>query len=133
MSSMPYTALRLQSLLRESGLTQKEISKRAGISPVSLCRYVKGTRTPSSTSVRRLAEAFHTTADDILGNTPEQQDTLADYYAVLHIISRCAGNWGPEQRAALVTALFQPSPAAEVHPKTPFTDLTKASIPCASS
>lgn len=68
------------------GLTQTEVAKRAGISRVSVGNYERGTRTPSSTVLSRLANALHTSPDYLLGKDPffdldEKTSTL--YYQYL--------------------------------------------------
>ena len=44
-----------------AGLTQKELSEKSGISQADICRLEKGTRNPSISLLKRLAEAMGST------------------------------------------------------------------------
>jgi len=43
---------------KQAGLTQAELAKRAGLHPVSLCRYETGVRDPDLAVLRQLATAL---------------------------------------------------------------------------
>lgn len=51
----------------ESGLSQRALAERAGISPSMLHAIEKGTRKPSLDSARRLAQALGISLDELFG------------------------------------------------------------------
>lgn len=48
------------------GLTQKEVSKKTGITEVSISRYETGERIPSSVMLYRLAKCYGVSTDKLL-------------------------------------------------------------------
>ena len=58
---------RIADLLKQSGLTQRELADRVGITEVSLSRYISGNRTPKGPVIANIANALHTTSDYLLG------------------------------------------------------------------
>ncbi len=65
---------RITDLLKRSGLTQRELADRVGITEVSLSRYISGDRIPKGPIIANIANALHTTTDYLLG-TEEKKDT----------------------------------------------------------
>ena len=45
----------------QAGLTQTQLSEKSGISQADICRLEKGTRNPSLSILKRLADALNTT------------------------------------------------------------------------
>ncbi|PNL99928.1 helix-turn-helix domain-containing protein [Streptococcus mutans] len=60
---------RLKQLRLEAGLTQKEIANHFQTSPQSYAQWEKGLRTPSSESLKKLANFFNVSTDYLLGKT----------------------------------------------------------------
>lgn len=54
----------LRKFIRERDVTQAYIARATGLTEASISRYVKGERTPSSTSLLKLARALHVSMDD---------------------------------------------------------------------
>lgn len=54
----------LQKLLAQRGLSQKDFAELAGVSKISLNRWMKGKMTPSTPALKKMA--------DFLGVTPEE-------------------------------------------------------------
>lgn len=61
---------RIKALLKQSGLTQKELSERADITEAAISHYIKGDRVPRSTVLVRIALALNTTPEYILEGVP---------------------------------------------------------------
>ena len=55
----------LRQLRMSLGWTQAELARRAGIDPVSICKYERGARVPSLPNLQRLAAQLGVTLDDI--------------------------------------------------------------------
>lgn len=58
---------RIANLLKKSGLTQRELADKVGVTESSMSRYVNGSRIPKGTIVANIANALHTTSDYLLG------------------------------------------------------------------
>ena len=62
---------RISELMKSSGLSQKELAAKAGVTESAMSYYVKGERMPRSDVLTRIAKALETTTDYLLGNTSE--------------------------------------------------------------
>ncbi len=62
----------IRDIRQSHGMTQKELAKKLGITANAVCQWESGARNPSLENVRRLAEIFHCTTDDILRVKSEQ-------------------------------------------------------------
>ena len=80
---------RIADLLKQSGLTQRELADRVGITEVSLSRYISGNRTPKGPVIANIANALHTTSDYLLG-TEEKKDFNSQYNQIHRLIARNA-------------------------------------------
>ncbi len=60
---------RIQNLLEDNDLTQKELSKYLQISPRTYSHYENGTRTIPVEMLARLATYYNTTIDYLVGRT----------------------------------------------------------------
>lgn len=58
---------RLKELREESGLTQKQIAEKLGISSVAYLRYEKSQREPSLSMLAEIANIFNVSTDYLLG------------------------------------------------------------------
>ena len=72
---------RLQQVLAQKEITQKELASRAGVTESAISYYMKGQRTPSGDVLTRIAIALDTTTDYLLGNSsnstpPAENDRL---------------------------------------------------------
>ena len=63
----------LNDLLKQKGLTQKQLAKDLNISATTLNGYMKSRRRPDANTVIRLASYFHTTIDYLYGVTSIQE------------------------------------------------------------
>ncbi|MBS4534472.1 helix-turn-helix domain-containing protein [Clostridium sp. D2Q-14] len=63
---------RLQTLLEERNMNQKELAKQSGVTEVTISRYINGSRKPRIEIVNKLAEVLNTTTDYLLGRTDEK-------------------------------------------------------------
>lgn len=60
---------RLQSLLDEKGLNQKELAKLSGVTEVTISRYMNDNRKPRIEIASKIATVLDTTTDYLLGNS----------------------------------------------------------------
>lgn len=71
---------RIAGLLKQLGITQRELAERIGITEVSMSRYIRGDRTPKGPVVANMATALNTTTDYLLGtgeSNEEKQEELS--------------------------------------------------------
>lgn len=94
------TGIKLAALLKERGMSQKELAEAASLTPASVSRYVNGEREPRALTVAALAEVLGVKPSDIIGTTDEQEMNTA-----IHLLVRNAGKLTEAQRAELIDAL----------------------------
>lgn len=59
----------LKRLRKEKGLSQKEVSKKIGMTPQGYQQYERGVRNPKPATIKRIADALGVTASEIFGET----------------------------------------------------------------
>ena len=69
-------AKRIKMLRLEAGYTQKQLARKLDISRSCLSNYESDLRQPDSTTLLRLAEHFHVTADYLLGRCENRSIAL---------------------------------------------------------
>ena len=74
--------------LNEVGMSQRELADLTGITEVSMSRYIRGERTPNGIIVAKIANALHTTSDELLGSGKTEEDPELAYYRVQRVIAR---------------------------------------------
>lgn len=62
---------RILTILKQNGMTQRELANQIGVTEVSISRYISGQRMPKANIVVYMADALNTTTDYILGRTDE--------------------------------------------------------------
>ncbi len=62
---------RVTTLMKKSGLSQKELAAKAGVTESAMSYYVNGARTPRSDVLTRMAKELGTTTDYLLGTSNE--------------------------------------------------------------
>ena len=96
---------RIANLLKKSGLTQRELANKVGVTEVSMSRYVNGDRNPKRPFILLIAHALHTTSDYLLG-TGDKSDIDSEYYQIHRYIDRRAQYMTNKQKTELVNALI---------------------------
>ena len=96
---------RISDLLQKYSLSQRELAEKVGVTEVSMSRYISGDRVPKGPIVVNIANALHTTVEDLMG-LETKSDSELEYYRTQRAIARNAKNWTQKQKADLVNALF---------------------------
>ena len=92
---------RIGRLMRERGLSQKELAEVVGVTEASMSRYLKNDREPKIEVVARLAKALHTTTDYlIMGESCENE-----FEEVLKVVSQNAKGLSDSERLTLIQLL----------------------------
>lgn len=94
------TRIKLTALLKERGMSQKELAEAASLTPASVSRYVNGEREPRALTVAALADVLGVKPSDIIGTSDEQELNTA-----IHFIVRNSDKLTEAQRAELIAAL----------------------------
>ncbi len=95
---------RLEHLLQEQHMNQKQFAEKAGITEAALSYYIKGTRVPRSTVLAKMASLLGTTADYLLGG---DEGIVADEIGyVRRLIARNATQMTMDQKKELITLLL---------------------------
>lgn len=99
-------ARRLTELLKQQGITQKELAERVGITEASMSRYMHTNRIPKSEIIANIATALHTTSDYLLG-TEDEGNVETDYPRIVRLIARNSATMTKEQKKAIINALLE--------------------------
>ncbi len=97
---------RLTELLKQQGITQKELAERVGITEASMSRYMHTNRIPKSEIIANIATALHTTSDYLLG-TEDEGNVETDYPRIVRLIARNSATMTKEQKKAIINALLE--------------------------
>lgn len=97
---------RLASILKQQGITQKELARMIGVTEATMSRYIHGERIPRSEIIANIATALHTTSDYLLGT--EDKGTLdLDYPKIIRLIARNSSTMSNSQKKAIIQALLE--------------------------
>lgn len=70
---------RLGKMIKEKGLTQRELASKVGVTEVSMSRYIKGERVPSGPIVVNIAKELGISVDYLVGTSSvKKRQTNAD-------------------------------------------------------
>lgn len=64
---------RLNEMIKEKGISQRELADRAHVTEVSMSRYVNGARPPRIDAMGRMEQALDTTMDYLCGISDEKE------------------------------------------------------------
>ncbi len=99
-------AQRLTELLKEKGVSQKELAELVGVTEASISRYMNSERIPKSEIIANIATALHTTSDYLLG-TEKEGNIDTDYPKIVRLIARNSPNMTKEQKSNIIKALLE--------------------------
>lgn len=58
---------KISRLLKESGMSQKRLAEKVGVTEVSMSRYISGERVPKGPLIVKIAKELGTTAEYLMG------------------------------------------------------------------
>ena len=93
---------KLQELLDEHQLTQKEAAQRLNISPNTLNGYVRGNREPDLNMLTKIADLFEVSADYLLDHHPSHSFCTADYDYYIRLLLKEARVMSDDQLKLLI-------------------------------
>lgn len=96
---------RIKELLKKNDMSQKELALLIGTTETSISRYVQGHRIPKLPIAIKMAKALHTTAEYIMGQETDDQETA--YYRALRCTEQFSSEWSKDQKKALIDAILE--------------------------
>ena len=94
--------LRILEVLKNQGITQKELAARIGVTEAVISRYVSGDREPKPEILANIATALHTTSDFLLGIENDE----FNHPRIRRMIARNAAAMTEQEKKELINALF---------------------------
>ncbi len=96
---------KISELLKESGMTQRELALRIGSTEMTVSRYVRNERQPKAEILSKIAEALNTTTDYLLGRDLVNDDE-SEFMKIHRLIARNASKMTPEKKNELIRTLL---------------------------
>lgn len=93
---------RLATILRERGLSQKELAEQTGLTPAAVSRYLSGARTPRAVVAAKIARTLEVQVADLVGT--EEERAVDD---AVQLIARNANSLSADQRERLIKAIVE--------------------------
>jgi transcriptional regulator with XRE-family HTH domain len=96
---------KISELLKESGMTQRELASKIGSTEMTVSRYVRNERQPKAEILSKIAEALNTTTDYLLGRDLVNDDE-SEFMKIHRLIARNASKMTPEKKNELIRTLL---------------------------
>ena len=74
---------KVRTLMNQKGMNQKELSEKSGITESSVCRYLKGERTPRIDIIINFAKALDVNVDYLLEPDDEPYSAFKDIFLAI--------------------------------------------------
>lgn len=98
----------ISDLLNEMNMTQRELADIVGVNEVSMSRYVNGNRVPKAPILARIANALHTTSEELMNTSSTDEENFEiEYYRIHRLISKYAPEMTQRQKNALIAAIIE--------------------------
>lgn len=97
---------KVKELMKSSGMNQKELSKKSGVSEASLCRYLSGNLIPRIDIISNIAHVFGLEASDLIESDKNLKKDFNSYDETISIVTRNRKKLTADQKAEIVKALF---------------------------
>lgn len=97
------TGERIAVLLKESGMTQKELASRTGATEAAISKYIKGEREPRAEILANIATVLHTTSEQLLGIN----DGIATPFGTVKAMcARAAADMSQDEKNELILTIL---------------------------
>ncbi len=94
--------MRMSRVLKNRGMTQKDLAERIGVTEAVVSRYISGNRDPKPEVLANIATALHTTSDFLLGIETDE----FSHPKIRRMIARNASSMTEQEKRELIDALF---------------------------
>lgn len=98
--------LRTNQILKERGISQKQLAKMSNITEASLSRYLTGILVPRIDVIRNIALALGVSVSYLVGDSDDNNITMAPYQETYNVVARNKSNLSDEEKTELVKLLF---------------------------
>ena len=97
------TGARIGALLKQNGMTQKELAMRVGATEAAISKYINGEREPRAEVLANIATVLHSTSEELLGLNG---DLETPFGTVKALCARAAESMSQEQKNELVMTIL---------------------------
>ena len=97
---------RVNRLLKEKGLTQKQLSRMSNITEASLSRYLTGQLEPKIDVVRNLALSLGVPVSYLIGDTNEHEVGNKPFEETYVVVARNKASLTEQEKTELIKLLF---------------------------
>jgi len=97
---------KITELLKEKGITQRELASRIESTEMTVSRYVRDERQPKAETLARIAQVLNTTTDDLLGRDILKDDE-GEFLKIHRLIARNASKMSAEKKNELIKTLLE--------------------------
>lgn len=100
---------RFAALIKERGLSQKELAQKTNLTEGAVSHYLKGDREPKGAILLSIANALETSTEYLSGKTDEVKPLGADseIEQAFRLVARNAPNMSAEDRDRFVRILYK--------------------------
>ena len=97
---------RTNELLKQKGLSQKQLAKMSNITESSLSRYLSGILVPRIDVIRNIALALGVSVSYLVGDTYDSSLLVSPYQETYRVVARNKSNLSDEEKIELIKLLF---------------------------
>ncbi len=97
---------RIEQLLKENNMSQRELAARIDSTEMTVSRYVRDERQPKADVLSKIATVLNVTTDELLGREISKDDN-SEYLKIHRLIARNASKMTPEKKQELIKALLE--------------------------
>lgn len=94
---------KIKKLMNDAGLNQKQLADKAKVTEASMSKYLKGTRTPRTDVVVKIAKALGVSISSLV----EDPATKSPYMEAHAALARCKGGLTEEDKKRLMKFLLE--------------------------
>lgn len=95
---------KVRELMKDAGITQKELSKKSGVSEASLSRYLSGSLKPRMDIIINVSKALGVSPGELTGDINAiKQDSYAE---TISIVARNRNKLTDEEKTEIIKVLF---------------------------
>ncbi len=97
---------RTNELLKQKGLSQKQLANMSNITEASLSRYLSGILVPRIDVIRNIALALGVSVSYLVGDTNDSGLSVSPYQETYRVVARNKSNLSDEEKTKLIKLLF---------------------------
>ncbi len=97
---------KLDKLLKENGLTQKDLAERTGLTQSAVSHYIKGDRVPRGDNLFKIAAALWVSVDDLTSSNVNNS-VIYELVSLKRRLSQLADVLTLDEKMDLIRCLFE--------------------------